>query len=234
MTPRSGGTVYFPVGRVAPTGSLSSGSGRALWRRPQPRSTRTAPPRVAVTDAALPAARVGEPPRLVGAEQLVARDDLAGDLGDPDQCAAELPRRAACRDDRGGDLLPARAGLCCAGNYVALFGYGRRRACWSASTARAPRSDEAQTSGSRTLLGVAQRSYDGRFPPIWRMPPNRRRAEIRARCSECDDDSTGRPAQISRRPHERRRAASRSDRGAALADGRDGGWGDGGDPPAPP
>ena len=68
-------------------------------------------PGLAVALAALPAARIGEPPRLVRAEPLVAGDDLPGDLRDPDQRAAQLARRSAGRHKRGAYLLAAGAGL---------------------------------------------------------------------------------------------------------------------------
>ena len=77
----------------------------------QPGSAGASPPRLAVALAALPAARIGEPPRLVRAEPLVAGDDLARDLRDPDERAAQLARRPARGHDRGADLLAARAGL---------------------------------------------------------------------------------------------------------------------------
>ena len=65
-----------------------------------------------VAGTALPPARIGELPRLVGAELLVGRDDLPRDLGDTDERAAQLPGRSAGGPERRTDPLAApRSGL---------------------------------------------------------------------------------------------------------------------------
>src|ERR1035437_8512478 len=88
-----------PSGNTMPAGAL------------QPPPTRARGPRLAVALAALPAARIGKSPGLVGTKPLVVRDDLGSDLRDPDERAAQLSRRSARGHDRGADLFAARAGL---------------------------------------------------------------------------------------------------------------------------
>src|SRR4051812_35954107 len=65
----------------------------------------------AVGGGALPADRVGEPPRLVGPEALVEGDDLARRLGNPGERAAQLADGAARRDQRAAHLFAALARL---------------------------------------------------------------------------------------------------------------------------
>src|SRR6266545_3715869 len=83
----------------------------ASARRSESCSARARAPRRAVALAALPAGRVGEAPRRVGAVALVERVDLAGGLRDAREARALLADRAGGGDQRAADLLAPAAGL---------------------------------------------------------------------------------------------------------------------------
>src|SRR3954453_12928889 len=86
--------------------AVGSGVGRS-----QPAPARAAPVVPAVARRALPAAGIGEPPRLLGAVALVERVDLAGGLSDPHERGPQLADAAAGDDEAGGHGLAPAAGL---------------------------------------------------------------------------------------------------------------------------
>src|SRR3954452_14761852 len=93
LAPRSMATLSRP----AAWRQLAVGSGMA---RSQSASAGAASVVAAVACRALPAARVGEAPRLVRAVARVQGGDLAGGLRDPHERGAQLPD-AAAGDDEG-------------------------------------------------------------------------------------------------------------------------------------
>src|SRR3954453_3629548 len=65
----------------------------------------------AVARAALPATRVGEPPRLVRPKAVIQRDDLARRLSDSRERSTQLSWRPSCRDAGAAHRLAFLAGL---------------------------------------------------------------------------------------------------------------------------